>query len=495
MTTAPHTRTGGTTRRTVELALALDLRVLPDAVNAAITDVMRDGFGLLVAGLQHPNIAILLKHVEELGSRRQLRIPTTPVHASVLEAAFVCGSAIHAVDFEPMFDPPTHAVSPVLGALVPLLLAGADTTGSAQRWRAAFAAGIQLQADLRTAARDADAVASRMGNHFPFQRVGFHPPGTVGVLGAALASARWLGLDADQTATALGIAASRAGALAANIGTMTKATHCGHAARAGLESAMLAARGLTACVDVLEAPSGWGEVFVGEGLMLERIVRGMEQVDCFTHPGFAFKRWPAHTAMQVAIHTALGLHRAGHIPGRVTITAPVLPYCNRPDPRDPDEARFSFQANTALALLDGHIDDHSYTHQSLERDSVRALLSRTTLVADPSRTAAFPSLTLHIALDDGRSADGDRWPGHWKSPATRAELHQKFSACTIPVLGVAGSRALSAAIDDLEHADGVEALQNALLRRRARARTASPPTSVGPNQRHAPPLSLRAPVG
>jgi aconitate decarboxylase len=457
MSTVPH----GTTRRVVEAALAIEP---DDGQLAALSALLRDGLGVLVAGLRHPNIAILLEHVGAMGSR-QVQVPTTRVRASSPDVAFVCGSAIHAMDFEPMFDPPTHAVSPVLGALVPLLVAAnPHRPGDARRWMAAFAVGLQLQADLRVAARDADAEAARLGRHFPFQRSGFHPPGTVGVLGAALASARWLGLTVPQTCTALGIAASRAGALAANIGTMTKATHCGQAARAGLESALLAERGFTACTSIFEAPGGWGDIFGGDGFRFDRLQEGMVRLNCMHEPGFAFKRWPAHTAMQVAIQAALSLYRPEYLPGSVTITTPVLPYCDRPDPRDADEARFSFQACTALALHDGHVDAQSFTDEHLSRPSFRALLHRITLVRDPLRTAAFPSLTLRIELDDGRSVDGDRWPGHWKSPATTQQLAEKFAACTTPVLGASKSRALDKAVRAAARGETLEPLRRALLR-------------------------------
>lgn len=463
MTTPHH----AFTRRVVEAALTIDP---PDADTSALGALLGDGIGVLVAGLQHPNIALLLEHAGAMGSR-QVQIPTTRVRTTTPDAAFVCGAAIHAMDFEPMFDPPTHALSPVLGALVPLLVAsGPAQAGDARRWRAAFAVGLQLQADLRCAAREADAEAARLGRHFPFQRSGFHPPGTVGVLGAALASARWLGLDVDQTCTALGIAGSRAGALSANIGTMTKATHCGQAARAGVESALLAARGVTACTSILEAPGGWGEIFGGEGFDLKRLVDGMHRLDCVREPGFAFKRWPAHTAMQVAIHTALPLYRPEYIPGQVTVSTPVLPYCDRPDPRDPDEARFSFQACVALALHDGRVDTRSFTPESLERASLRSLLSRVRLVRDPTRATAFPALTLRIELDDGRSAEGDRWPGHWKSPATPDQLHEKFAACTRPALGAARSHALNAAVWDAARGDTLEPLRHELTHQGARQR-------------------------
>src|ERR1044072_6874587 len=76
------------------------------------------------------------------------------------------------------------------------------------------------------------------------------------MLVAAAACARLLGLDAQQTAMALGVAASQPVGLREQFGTMTKPFHPGAAARAGLMSALLASQGFTASARALEAPRG-----------------------------------------------------------------------------------------------------------------------------------------------------------------------------------------------------------------------------------------------
>src|SRR5206468_12442844 len=85
---------------------------------------------------------------------------------------------------------------------------------------------------------------------------GWHITGSTGMLGSAAACARLLGLDGQQTAMALGIAASQPIGVREQFGTMTKAFHIGGAARAGLMSALLAKHGYTAATRALEAPRG-----------------------------------------------------------------------------------------------------------------------------------------------------------------------------------------------------------------------------------------------
>src|SRR5690606_20508736 len=69
--------------------------------------------------------------------------------------------------------------------------------------------------------------------------------------------ARLRRLDADRTAAALGIAASRASGLMANFGSMTKPYHAGCAAHEGVVAARLAEAGMTSSPDALEHPKGF----------------------------------------------------------------------------------------------------------------------------------------------------------------------------------------------------------------------------------------------
>ena len=62
---------------------------------------------------------------------------------------------------------------------------------------------------------------------------------TAGTFGAAMASARILGLSSNQTRHALGIAASMASSIKTQFGTMGKPLHAGLAAHAGVDAALL----------------------------------------------------------------------------------------------------------------------------------------------------------------------------------------------------------------------------------------------------------------
>ncbi|MDA8715386.1 MmgE/PrpD family protein [Flavobacteriales bacterium] len=444
-----------TTKEVVQIAERIQLNQIDPAALLSAKKIMRDGLGVLILGLRHETIDLLKKYFAQNETVQGVQLLGGSLKLSKTDAAFIYGCAIHSMDFEPMFLPPTHAVSPVLAPLIALAQSG---EGSGELFLKAFVAGIQLEADLRKAAEASDVIAAQKENHFPFDRHGFHPPGTVGPMGSAMASSILLEMNNEKKEMAIGHAASRSSGLSVNIGTMTKATHCGAAARSGLESAFLVNNGLTASNNGIEGPSGWAHVFGGEEFNFNQIITGMQQLDCFTSPGFAFKKWPAHTAMQIAIDAGLQHYSEGIIPKEITIITPVFKYCNRPFPKDSDEARFSFQYNVAVAILDGRINDDSFSESKLRSKAVQHILFRTNLKMSRDIPADFGKMSVIIKTNDGRRSISDSWSGHWKRPATEEQLLNKFIRCTQQKWSKNEAIKVSKFIMNIEHGDNYQEL-------------------------------------
>src|SRR5262249_51924881 len=89
--------------------------------------------------------------------------------------------------------------------------------------------------------------------------LGFHPTQTCGVFGAAITSSKLLGLTAEQTLFAVGIAGSMAAGSMEYLaeGAWTKRIQPGLAARNGIEAAMLAAEGFTGPRHMFEGRDGF----------------------------------------------------------------------------------------------------------------------------------------------------------------------------------------------------------------------------------------------
>ena len=411
-----------------ERVLATRWRDLPHGVRGAARSIVFDAVPVMAAGSREEAARIAHRFAAAMGGRPHCTVIGGGFSTSAPMAAFVNGVAGHVLDYEPMWHPPTHPTSPVL----PVVLALVEWRGrDGADMLTALVAGFEVQARLLLAVPGAGS-----GLHLPGAAAGLHPPGVVGVMGAAAAASWLLGLDVQQTCMAFGIAASRAGGLMANIGTMTKSSHCGHAGRMGLEAALLAAEGFTANTDILAAPQGFGEVFLGRDAAAD-IASSFGRPFRIYDPGVAIKKYPSQYGTQRAIDAALAIahtHRplAEEIVS-VTITGPQMDYIDRPRPLSGLDGKFSFQYVTAVALLDGKVGIDSFTDARRRADDVEALLPRIAYVARPDIPPNFNDMWIRtsVTLRDGRelSAECRRPTGLWGIPLTEEERMLKAQDC------------------------------------------------------------------
>ncbi len=332
------------------------------------------------------------------------------------------GAAMHVLDFEPMWSPATHALSTTL----PVALALGEARGVAGREiLTALVKGIEIQGWLREAS----------GQYVP-EELQFHPPGLVGPMGAAVAAAHLLELDGPRLQHALGLAASRAGSVFSNAGTMTKSTHCGQAASLGLEPAMLAARGFTGDPETFHSPQGYAGTFHKGTFRPEALTRFGAPWRVVT-PGYAIKMCPSQFGTHFVITAGLELHGKITDPSAiraVRLAGPVMPYVNRPLPETGLSGKFSFQYVLAAALLDGKVGIGTFTDATLQRPDIQELLPKITFRMDKDIPAQFEQMHVEATVDlaDGRTltvrCDGPR--GVWgKPPIPEAEHLAKVRDC------------------------------------------------------------------
>ena len=374
-----------------------------------------------------------------------------------VQAALVNGASMHVMDFEPMWLPATHALSP---ALAPVLALGEALGSDGAKILTAMVLGIEMQGRLRQA-------AGALESH----ELHFHPPGFVGPIGAAVAAGHLLDFDADQFANAIGIAGSRCGGLFVNLGTMTKATHCAYAAALGLEAALLTRRGFTGCPTLFDpAPQSYAEAFFPRGFLGGALL-DFGQTFRIVDPGYAIKIFPAKFSTHYAITAALmarpDIPSADAIRA-VQITAADVPSSDRPHPRSGLDGKFSLQYTAAAALLDGHVGLSSFTDERLARADMKTLLGKIEVGLSrdiPSIYTAGRYLDLAVRLADGTVVRRrcERPRGSWgAAPITETEHHTKARDCLATYLSpeaVASCIARCDAIDSLD-AQGVRALMH-----------------------------------
>jgi aconitate decarboxylase len=323
-----------------------------------------------------------------------------------------------------MWSPPNHALSPLLPALLALAeLREADLLAAqGLSLLRALAIGIEAQARLRLSSRQ-----------FAPAQLSMHPPGVVGAIASALACASMLESSTEQATMAVGIAASRTGGILANVGSHTKALHCGDGAAHGLEAALLAQAGFSANEDALSGPRGWGAAYFGADFDPEPLLAPVGQGKALV-PGPAWKLFPSQFGTHFGITAALDARtQLGKIDSaqveRVQLRAPPMPYIDRPRPRTGLEGKFSWQYTATVALLDGVVNLASFSDARRHSGDVEALLDRFVLVPDEDIPGRFDAMhvELQVWLKDGRSVLSTCHAplGSWDRPIQSAAVEHK----------------------------------------------------------------------
>lgn len=365
--------------------------------------------------------------------------------------ALVGGTAAHCLDYDDNFHPARAHASAVL---VPALLALAPGAAAGGRALAeAYLVGLEAQA------------AVGRGVNPSHYNAGWHGTSTVGAIGAAAGAARLLGLDADGIARAMSLAVSMACGPKGQFGTPAKPLHAGLAARAAVESALLARTGMRGRMDILEAPQGFRELFGGKAPMgWDSVAFGSTLA--VEAPGVVAKRHPCCGSTHRAIDALLELQvehgfTAEEVVGidtKVGLSAVRnLPYA---DPRDEMEARFSMPYCLAVALTRGRLTLEDFTPAAARRPELRPIMFLVRMEGYTEQEEAGVERLPHriaVHLRDGRTLRQERLHAKGSSalPLDARDRAEKLADCCRRTLPPARAERLIALLGDLERLDEV----------------------------------------
>lgn len=394
---------------------------ISDLCDRRIRLAFADTVAVALAGLGEPAVRTVLSLADEAPGRATIWGRVGRVAA--LDAAFVNGTAAHALDYD---DCAPAALIHPSAVLVPAIAALAEERdASGREVVAAYAAGFET--------------ALRLGRGMVPEHLerGWHPSATIGVIGVAAAASVLLNLNVDKTTTALAIAASLAGGLGANLGSMTKPLHCGHAARNGLLAARLAERGFTAQEHALDGRNGYLQCFAGIGPeRVERLLQGWMSPPELEVTEFGPKRYPCCGSTHSAVDAARRLRRQAHLDPHgissitIEIAPPRLPNIDRPVPQTALEAKFSVQYVVARMLLDGRVTLGDFEADAWDDPKIRRLLACTRAVPRADCDDAGPvdfRCRVSVKLLDGVTLT-ETHDGGWFTPSDE-EARQKFEDC------------------------------------------------------------------
>ena len=429
--------------------LGIRYESLPVEAIEIAKQVTLDGLAVTLAGATEPLGVgrISIEYVKAMGGAPQASVVAGGFKTSITNAAYANGTMAHALDFDNTWYPLNHPTSPTLPAIL-AIAEHARLPGT--KVIEAIVAAFETQGRLRLAATGMETGS------------GFHKPGMTGTFGAVAGAGRALDLDEHQLLMALGLAGSRAGSIALNTGTMTKSSHSGHAARMGVECAVLAKMGWTANPDVFGPKGFFDTFFQGQGephLLVENFAQPLRMID----PGVGFKKHPSNYFTHRGIDAALALREEEGVQpsqiDRVEVIFPRFDYVNRPFPETGLDGKFSVQYTVAVALLDGEVTVDSFTNERRFSPDIESLLHHVTLRIDDGIPNDFDRMhvIVNVMLKNGdrHTRRVDRLSGWIGSPLSRDQRLKKFYSCARRVIAPDAADRVVELVERLEKLEDV----------------------------------------
>jgi len=430
-----------------------DFSTIPEKACANAKMHMLDTLGTALAAVSTPVAAIALTYSKRAGNAQEASIWGTATKASVPMAAFANGVLAHALDFDD-WDAFIHLGHPSSMVFSAALTLGETAHPSGKDLLKAYVLGIEFIA--------------KIGANAPnVQRRGFHSTPIWGSLGATVACASVLKLERAPLKAALGVAASAAGGIQRQQGSMVKPFHAGNSARNGVEAVLLAEQGFTADDAIIEATRGFCDTFFGPGACdYHKMIEDIGKPFFLEAPGLALKMHPCSAPQFLAADAALHLkheHRINFADvAKIEVSIPRLRYERHFHPEVKTGLRGKFAINyvVALCVLEGKLDIATFTDAKANQPQVQEALSKVQVIMDESIPEPGPYCPVSIELKDGtRFTHTARIAkGHPENPMTESEILDKFRSNAKAAIPANQAERLIEAVQYLERVGDVRTL-------------------------------------
>jgi 2-methylcitrate dehydratase PrpD len=416
-----------------------------------------DTLGAALVGATTDTAAIAFDYCKRVGESGEATIWGTRQKSSAPMAAFANGLLGHAIDFDD-WDAFIHAGHPTCMVAGAALSLGEVIGSSGKDLLLAYTLGIEV---LTKIAANAPNVQDR----------GFHSTPVLGSIGAAIACANLMQLNPEKIKAALGIAASGAGGIHRQQGSMVKPFHAANAARNGVEAALLAGKGFTADAAIIEAQRGFCDTFFGPGTCdYEKMIANLGQPYFLESPGLGLKLHPCSAPQFLAADAALHLKHQHNIRfadvATVEVSIPPMRYQRHYHPEVKTGLRGKFAINyvVALAFLAGKLEIDTFSDAKANEPQVQDALTKVQVIVDESIPEPGPYCPVSVELKDGSrfSYTARIAKGHPENPMTEEEVLNKFRSNAKQLLSPERSEAVIAKMRRLETVDSVKELVECL---------------------------------
>ena len=299
---------------------------------------------------------------------------------------------------------------------------------------------------------------------------GWHSTGTCGSFGAAAAAAHMLGLDAEKTAWALGIAGSFTGGTWAFLadGAMSKRYHTGRAAEIGVTAAYMARAGFTGPARVLDAEYGgflttYCDVSAKPAAFTHDLGRAYGILKSGIKPYAACRGLHAPLDVVLRLRAEYGLKADDikHIELRCSAANKLS--IGDPSPTTRLAAQMSLPYGVAVGLVTGRASLAEFEDKWINDTVVRDLTSRVTMTVDPDQDENSEPIVSIV------TTAGERLEGHEPiglgdplNPLTTEQVVAKYRDLAPRALSADAVSNLEKAVFNLPAADSMPNLMASL---------------------------------
>jgi 2-methylcitrate dehydratase PrpD len=419
------------TKTLSEFIVETHFQDIPQEVIRIAKEFVLDSIGSQLVGAREPVSEILREYMKGDFGSPQAGVVGGRIQASVINAAFLNGTSNHAPELEACGD---FAGSNLL-SIIPVALAfGEKRNLSGKRILEAIVIGFEVQGKM--------GLATTPASH----EKGWCAISLHGTMGAAVAAAKLLALNAHQTAMAMGIAASQAGGLIRHLGTMAHLLEGGLGCRNGILAATLAKLGVTASDNILDGRSSFWEVYVGEGhYQPEKMVKDLGSPFYFLSPGTMVKKYPCCTFTHHGLDALLELvHRhALNYEDIASVEVGVTSFIKNalvggPDPKSGDMGRFSLEHCLASAIVDKDVNFDSFRDEKVRSKRLKEARKKITVTVHPEWPSGRSNLSIPVTikLKNGKEFTHkvEKVKGAIDLPMSREEQIERYQGFAKPFL-------------------------------------------------------------
>lgn len=434
-------------------------QTIPEIVRHEAKRALLNYFAVAFAGAGDPTVALLSKTLAPFAANKQASVIGLAARTDMLNAAALNAASSNVFDFDDTHERTViHPTGPVAAALLAHAQARPALAHSAQansaQENSARATSTQVNPITGTAFLHALVlgidIECRIGNALSpghYAR-GWHITSTCGVLGAAMAVGKVLGLSARQLNWALGSAANQACGQVETLGTMAKSTSVANAARNGLLSALLAAADFSGPDQPLEGPRGFLRLMgdtVDWAAITEQLGERWELM------GNTYKPYPCGVVLNPVVEACLQVsgmrNTAALIPEEVVsieLTGhPLLRQrTDRPNVQSGRASQVSAQHAVAVSLLRGRAGLNEFSDAAVRDPKVRTLGNTVVFKDDPGYAIDSSTVTLQFRNRPSLRVHVDHARGSIGRPLSDSDLEEKFMTLSAEKLSTARAEAL-----------------------------------------------------